>query len=215
MQTQLDKRFVVRCATVLVGVLAFGYIIGCEVSRSPASTAAASGLWVSTGSMLSFDSTASHDLLEQLEPSTPVPVMPPQEISSGLSSVNPAPAPSISKPHTSSTNPRPSSGSAARSSAPAQPASSSEPVRSYITISSDMASSDAVSSAWELLDLNTATLEQLKSIPGLSEKQAINIYDFRAKAGHFDNLDQVYNVPGCGIATVRLMYKYCYIGTIH
>ena len=78
-----------------------------------------------------------------------------------------------------------------------------------------MASFDAVSSAWELLDLNTATLEQLKSIPGLSEKQAITIYDFRTKAGHFDTLDQVYHVPGCGIATVRLMYKYCYIGTIH
>lgn len=73
-------------------------------------------------------------------------------------------------------------------------------------------SSAPVSSEWELLNINTATLEQIKSIPGLPTEQAERIYDFRTKAGYFQFFSQIANVPRCDWHTVSIIEKYCYIG---
>ncbi len=48
------------------------------------------------------------------------------------------------------------------------------------------------------INLNTATAEQLQSIPGIGPSTAKAIVDYRAKVGKFNNIDEVINVKGIG-----------------
>jgi len=48
------------------------------------------------------------------------------------------------------------------------------------------------------LDLNSATKEELKTIPGIGEILSQRIIDYRTKSGPFDTVDQLMNVYGIG-----------------
>lgn len=48
------------------------------------------------------------------------------------------------------------------------------------------------------INLNTATLEQLTTLPGIGEKTAQLILDYRIKLRKFKNIDQLDNVKGIG-----------------
>jgi competence protein ComEA len=50
------------------------------------------------------------------------------------------------------------------------------------------------------VDVNTASPEDLASIPGLSAKLAAAIVDDRARHGPFQSLDTLLRVPGIGPA---------------
>jgi len=56
----------------------------------------------------------------------------------------------------------------------------------------------AVASATAPVNLNTATAEQLATIPGVGPKMAERIIDYRQKNGSFKKLEDLMNVSGIG-----------------
>jgi competence protein ComEA len=50
--------------------------------------------------------------------------------------------------------------------------------------------------AFSALNLNTATLDQLKELEGVGQAKAQAIVEYRNKNGHFKNVDELNNVPG-------------------
>ncbi|MNG27512.1 ComE operon protein 1 [compost metagenome] len=49
-----------------------------------------------------------------------------------------------------------------------------------------------------LLDLNTATLEQLDKLPGIGESKARAILEYRSKKGSFKRVEELMDVKGIG-----------------
>lgn len=56
-----------------------------------------------------------------------------------------------------------------------------------------------------LLDLNTATLQQLMDLPDIGEKTAQKILDYREKNGGFHSIDELMLVSGIGEKTYALL----------
>ena len=52
-----------------------------------------------------------------------------------------------------------------------------------------------------LVDINTATLEQLDTLPGIGPIIAQEIIDFRSRNGLFASIEEINDVPGIGQAT--------------
>ncbi len=52
--------------------------------------------------------------------------------------------------------------------------------------------------ATEKISLNTATLEQLQSLPGIGPATAKSIVEYRTKAGKFNRIEEIINVKGIG-----------------
>ena len=56
----------------------------------------------------------------------------------------------------------------------------------------------ATASASAPVNLNTATMSQLESLPGIGPKTAERIIDYREKAGGFKKIEELMNVQGVG-----------------
>ncbi len=54
-----------------------------------------------------------------------------------------------------------------------------------------------------IININTATLEQLDTLPGIGVVTAQNIIDYREENGNFQTIDDLINVPGIGEATMN------------
>jgi len=52
--------------------------------------------------------------------------------------------------------------------------------------------------AAEKVNLNTATLEQLQTLPGVGPEVAKRILDHRTKVGKFNKIEEILNVKGIG-----------------
>jgi competence protein ComEA len=50
----------------------------------------------------------------------------------------------------------------------------------------------------EKINLNSATAEQLQSIPGIGPATAKSIIEFRTKVGKFNKIEEIINVKGIG-----------------
>jgi len=59
-------------------------------------------------------------------------------------------------------------------------------------------SSAGVTGSGGLIDLNTATAEQLDALPGVGPVLAQHILDWRSAHGRFDSADQLREVSGIG-----------------
>ncbi|MCD7708697.1 MAG: helix-hairpin-helix domain-containing protein [Clostridiales bacterium] len=59
-----------------------------------------------------------------------------------------------------------------------------------------------------LVNINTATLEQLETLPGIGEAKAKAIISYREENGNFASTDAIVNVSGIGDATYQNMKDY-------
>jgi competence protein ComEA len=50
----------------------------------------------------------------------------------------------------------------------------------------------------EKINLNSATAEQLQSLPGIGPSTAKSILEYRAKVGKFNRIEEIINVRGIG-----------------
>ena len=56
----------------------------------------------------------------------------------------------------------------------------------------------AAAPAKAVINLNTATIEQLETLPGIGTKTAERIIEYRTKAGSFKRIEELMNVKGIG-----------------
>lgn len=60
------------------------------------------------------------------------------------------------------------------------------------------AEAPAQPTALEKVNLNTATVEQLQSIPGIGPAIATRVVEYRTKVGKFSKVEDILNVKGIG-----------------
>jgi competence protein ComEA len=56
----------------------------------------------------------------------------------------------------------------------------------------------AAASSKPLLNINTATIDQLETLPGIGRKTAERIIEYRTKSGSFKRIEELMNVKGIG-----------------
>jgi comEA protein len=54
-----------------------------------------------------------------------------------------------------------------------------------------------------LLNINTASVEELQTLPNIGEATAQRIVDYRTQHGDFDSVDAIQNVKGIGTKTLE------------
>ena len=86
----------------------------------------------------------------------------------------------------------------------AHPSSGASPSASASSAQPDTARSESTDTdpTSDLLDLNTAGLEELQTLKGIGPVTAQRILDYRMQFGRFDNVDQLMEVKGIGSKTL-------------
>jgi competence protein ComEA len=62
------------------------------------------------------------------------------------------------------------------------------------------------------VNLNTASVEQLATLPGVGEKLAARIVEYRQKAGTFKSIQELMNVKGIGERNLEKLQPYLSLG---
>ena len=65
-----------------------------------------------------------------------------------------------------------------------------------------------ISAANAAVNINTATLDELKTLPGITTSKAQALIDYRSKAGKFRRVEEVENVEGINSRTMDMMKFY-------
>lgn len=69
-----------------------------------------------------------------------------------------------------------------------------------------------VNSPQLLVNINTATVQELCSLPGIGETIAVRIIDYRTAHGLFNNTDEIMNVSGIGAKKYEELKSYIAVG---
>ena len=62
------------------------------------------------------------------------------------------------------------------------------------------------------VDINTAGVEELTTLPGIGEKRALDIIAYREEHGDFDYVEDLILVPGIGESIVEELLEYAVAG---
>lgn len=62
----------------------------------------------------------------------------------------------------------------------------------------DQQSPSAAAASKPVINLNTATADQLETLPGIGQKTAERIIEYRTKSGGFKRIEDLMNVKGIG-----------------
>ena len=81
-----------------------------------------------------------------------------------------------------------------------------------LMIVSVVALSIAAAYADEKVDINTATVKELKTIPGIGQVIAERIVEYRETERAFSTVDDLLNVKGIGKATLEKIRAYIIVG---
>lgn len=65
----------------------------------------------------------------------------------------------------------------------------------------------ATPSGGDVVNINTATVEELQRLPGIGPVTAQNIVDYREQHGPFSSVDDLDSVPGIGRATINRLLE--------
>jgi len=65
-----------------------------------------------------------------------------------------------------------------------------------------------IGAANAVVNINTATQEELQTIPGISAVKAKAMIDYRSKAGKFRRVEDVKNIEGINSSTMDMMDFY-------
>lgn len=71
---------------------------------------------------------------------------------------------------------------------------------------------EVVSSTIELVNVNTASIAELDTLPGIGPTTAQKIIDYRTQNGHFLNIEDIINVSGIGPATYERLKDLITVG---
>jgi competence protein ComEA len=66
------------------------------------------------------------------------------------------------------------------------------------TVSAQKAGGKPAAAAGAVVNLNTATVSQIATLPGIGEKAAQRIIEYREKNGGFKKIEELMNVKGIG-----------------
>ncbi len=75
-------------------------------------------------------------------------------------------------------------------------------------LTSKVPTSASQSSAVEKININTATLEQLQTLPGIGETIAKRILQYRADYGPFEKVEDLTHVDGIGLDKLAQIIDY-------
>jgi competence protein ComEA len=81
-------------------------------------------------------------------------------------------------------------------------------VAAQTTASSGSSSASASSSTSGLVNINTATSEELQTLSGIGESKANKIITYRQQNGSFKTIDELCNVSGIGEKTLESLRQY-------
>jgi competence protein ComEA len=81
-----------------------------------------------------------------------------------------------------------------------------------LVVSSGLATAAGKSAPAGKVNINTATAQQLTVLPGVGEKLAARIVDYRQKTGGFKNVSELMNVQGIGEKNLARIQSYLTTG---
>ena len=64
----------------------------------------------------------------------------------------------------------------------------------------------------ELININTADAQTLQQLPGIGEKRAQAIVDYRESSGPFQSVEELTEVKGIGEGILAQVYDYVTVG---
>lgn len=85
----------------------------------------------------------------------------------------------------------------------------------YVTASKPEAASSGTDTSSDnigLVNINTATLDELETLPGIGEKKAQAILDYRAENGPFGDISEIKEVSGIGDGIFEKIRSYITVG---
>lgn len=81
-----------------------------------------------------------------------------------------------------------------------------------LTLSTGLASAAAKPAPAGKVNINTATAQQLTVLPGVGEKLAARIVEYRQKSGSFKSAEELMNVQGIGEKNFEKIHPYVSTG---
>ena len=75
-------------------------------------------------------------------------------------------------------------------------------VLALTAVSAPLAAAKAQKGTPELINVNTANLEELVTLPGIGESYALRLIEYRKKYGPFERVEDLLNVRGIGDRTL-------------